>query len=121
MERTPDALEERLIEFGTAICEALRRMPKDLVGIHVSRQLVRSATSPAANYAEARGAESRRDFVHKMQICLKELRETSVWLRFAHRLCGRKVATGRLAQECSELIAVFVKSVNTAKVSLDQR
>ncbi len=72
MERTPDGLEERLIEFGTAICKALRRMPKDLVGIHVSRQLLRSATSPAANYAEARGAESRRDCVHKMQICVKD-------------------------------------------------
>ncbi len=65
-EPTADALEERLIELGTAICEALRRFPRDLVGTHVTRQLVRSATSPAANYAEARGAESRRDFVHKI-------------------------------------------------------
>ena len=121
MDPTADALEERLIDFGAAICEALRRLPKDLVGAHLSRQLVRSATSPAANYAEARGAESRRDFVHKMQICLKELRETSVWLRFAHRLCGRKIDTGRLAHEWSELIAIFVKSINTAKPSVAER
>ena len=76
---------------------------------------MRSATSPAANYAEARGAESTRDFIHKMQICLRELRETYVWLRFVHRLCGSTVDTDRLTQECGELIAVFVKSINTAK------
>ncbi len=75
MEYTPNALEERLIDFGADICKAVRRLPKDYVGTHLNRQLVRSATSPAANYAEARGAESTRDFVHKMQICLKELRE----------------------------------------------
>lgn len=121
MEFTADALEERLIEFGAAVCRELRRMPQNLVGTHLSRQLVRSATSPAANYAEARGAESRRDFVHKMQICLKELRETSVWLRFVHRLCGPKFDTARLAQECDELTAIFVKSVNTAKAPAARR
>ena len=112
---TADALEERLIDFGTAICQALRRFPRDLVGTHLTRQLVRSATSPAANYAEARGAESRRDFVHKIQICLKELRETSVWLRFAHRLCGPKTDVAGLAHECNELISIFVKSVHTMR------
>jgi len=73
---TSAALENRLIDFGSAVCDAVRHLPNDHVGSHFSRQLVRSATSPAANYAEARGAESRRDFAHKMQICLKELRET---------------------------------------------
>ena len=109
------ALENRLVDFGTDVCQALRRIPRDLVGAHLSRQLVRSATSPAANYAEARGAESRRDFIHKMQICLKELRETAVWLRFAERIFGRKLVPRGLARECRELIAIFVKSVNTAK------
>jgi four helix bundle protein len=75
---TPDGLQDRLIEFGAAVCGALGDLPNDLVGSHVSRQLIRSATSPAANYAEARGAESRQDFIHKMQLRLKELRETSV-------------------------------------------
>ena len=60
MEYTPNALEERLIDFGAAICKAVRRLPKDYVGTHLHRQLVRSATAPAANYAEARGAESSR-------------------------------------------------------------
>ena len=121
MEYTPNALEERLIDFGASICKAVRGLPRDYVGTHLHRQLVRSATSPAANYAEARGAESTRDFVHKMQVCLKELRETSVWLRFVHRLCGSTVDTDRLTRECSELIAVFVSSINTARAKSRRR
>ncbi|MDH3291856.1 MAG: four helix bundle protein [Gemmatimonadota bacterium] len=111
---TPDTLEDRLIDFGAAVCGALRRLPKDLVGSHLSRQLARSATSPAANYAEARGAESRRDFVHKMQICLKELRETGVWLELLHRRDGAD-GVGGLKGECDELTAIFVSSIKTAK------
>jgi four helix bundle protein len=112
---TPAALENRLIDFGSAVCEAVRQLPNDLVGSHLSRQVVRSATSQAANYAEARGAESRRDFVHKIQICLKELRETLVWLRFAGRLGGHEVNVGRLEAECNELVSIFVQSVKTAR------
>ncbi len=121
MEFTADALENRLIDFGVAICRALRDLPEDHAGTHLCRQLVRSATSPAANYAEAREAESRRDFSHKMQLCLKELRETSVWLRFAHRLFGPRIATEQVGRECSELIAIFVKSITTAKRSIGGR
>ena len=118
MDPSATALQDRLIDFGTDICQAIRRLPRDLVGAHLSRQLLRSATSPAANYAEARGAESRRDFIHKMQICLKELRETAVWLRFAQRIYGRDLVPRGLAGECRELIAIFVQSVNTAKAPL---
>jgi four helix bundle protein len=114
LNRSPQALEDRLIDFGAAICDMLRRAPKDLVGEHLAKQLIRSCTSPAANYAEARSAESRRDFAHKMQICLKELRETAVWLRFADRLC-RAVNTSHLTEECNQLISIFVSSIKTAK------
>jgi len=113
---TPAALESRLIDFGSAVCEAVRRLPDDFVGSHLGRQLVRSGTSPAANCAEARGAESRRDFVHKMQICLKELRETLVWLRFARRVGGREVDVTGLEHECNQLVSIFVQSVKTARV-----
>lgn len=99
----------------------VRDLPEDHAGTHLCRQLVRSATSPAANYAEAREAESRRDFIHKMQICLKELRETAVWLRFAHRLYGQQIDVVRLAGECSELIAIFVTSINTARKTAVRR
>ncbi len=112
---TPAILERRLVDFSISVCRLLRRMPRDTVGVHLSRQLVRSATSPAANYAEARGAESRRDFVHKAQICLKELRETSVWLRLADGLYGQRFDGDQITMECDELTAIFVKSVQTAK------
>ena len=121
MALTPQILEDRLIAFGTETCSAIGQMPNDLVGTHVSKQLIRSATSPAANYAEARAAESRRDFVHKLQICLKELRETSVWLRFAHRLWKKHLDTSHLAQECEELISIFVRTVQTARNSDGRR
>jgi four helix bundle protein len=110
---TPDTLSERLIAFGAAVCETVRRLPKDLVTAHLARQLVRSATSPAANHAEARSAESRRDFVHKMQLCLKELREVAAWLELLSRL-GAAHDARSLQRECDELIAIFVTSIKTA-------
>ena len=115
MTLTPEALEDRLIDFAAAVCQAVRNLPHDLAGAHLCRQLIRSATSPAANYAEARGAESRRDFVNKTQICLKELRETFVWLRLMHRLFGSRIATGQLRKECNQLIAIFVRTIVTAR------
>ena len=115
MKLTGGALEDRLIDFGAGVCRSIRSLPHDLAGAHLCRQLIRSATSPAANYAEARGAESRRDFAHKLQICLKELRETYVWLRLIDRLYGSKIASREIRNECNELIAIFVKSVLTAK------
>jgi hypothetical protein len=92
-------------------------MPADLVGTHLSRQLVGRPPHWRPTAPRLGGAESRRDFVHKLQICLTELRETSVWLRFAYRLCGWKESTRGLADECSELIAIFVKSINTVKAA----
>jgi four helix bundle protein len=74
-------IEERLIEFAVRIIRLSGHLPNTEAGKHVGRQLLRSGTAPAAHYAEARGAESKRDFIHKLRICLKELNETSVWLR----------------------------------------
>lgn len=118
---TPQALEARLIDFGAEVCRAARRMTRDSVGSQISRQLVRSATSPAANYAEACAAESRRDFIHKIRICLKELRETWVWLRFSERLDGESDAVTGLVEECDELVRIFVASVKTAKTAGSRR
>ena len=74
----------------------------------ITWQLVRSSTSPAANYAEAQAAESRRDFVHKLQICLKELRETAVWLSYLSELAEDGVDRSAIGQECDELTRIFV-------------
>jgi four helix bundle protein len=79
-------LEDRLIDFAAQICVLTDGFPSTAVARHVSAQIVRSGTSPFANYAEAQAAESRQDFVHKLKICLKELRETQAWLKFVERM-----------------------------------
>ncbi len=78
-----DNLEERLIDFAVRVIKVADRLPMTPAGKHIAGQRLRSGTSPAPNYAEARGAESNADFVHKLKIALKELNETSVWLRLA--------------------------------------
>jgi four helix bundle protein len=78
------------------------------------QQLGRAASSVAANYAEARAAQSRRDFIHKMQVCLKELRETQVWLELVRRTTDG-ADMGDTIRECEELTAIFVASINTAR------
>src|SRR6476660_5680480 len=80
-----DQLEERLIDFAVRIIKLSNRLPKTPAGKHISGQILRCGTSPAPNYGEARGAESRADFVHKMRIVFKELNETSIWLRIIER------------------------------------
>ena len=93
----------------------VEEMPNSRVGHHVAGQLLRCATSPFANYGEAQGAESRRDFVHKLRLCLKELRESFAWLRFVERTRladAEQVAELRL--ECDQLIAIMVSSIKTA-------
>src|SRR6266513_3701291 len=76
-----DVLEERLIDFAVRIIKLSARLPKHAAGRHIAGQILRSGTSPAPNYGEARGAESAADFTHKLRIVLKELNETSIWLR----------------------------------------
>ena len=110
----PEDLQRRLVAFGIAVCRCLRDLKRDRITDHIVLQLLRSSMSAAANYAEARAAESRRDFVHKMQICLKELRESLVWLQFASALSSRQSDGVRLVAECNELTAIFVASLKTA-------
>src|SRR4029079_18683740 len=80
-----NALEERLINFAVRIVKLSANLPKTPAGKHIAGQILRSGTSPAPNYGEARGAESHADFVHKLRIVLKELNETSIWLRIVER------------------------------------
>src|SRR6266436_6451274 len=80
-----DKLEERLIDFAVRIVILSANLPKTPAGKHIAGQIMRSGTSPAPNYGEARGAESHADFIHKMGIVLKELNETSIWLRIIER------------------------------------
>ena len=78
-------LEERLIDFAVLIIQIVNKMPNTVAGKQLSSQLIRSGTSPALNYGEAQGAESRKDFVHKLKVVLKELRESHINLRIIHK------------------------------------
>jgi four helix bundle protein len=110
-------LEDRLIDFAVRIIRLAESLPKNKVGNHIAGQLIRSGTSPAPNYGEAQSAESRSDFVHKMKVCLKELRETRIWLRIIVRCDLIKQASKleSLIHENDELISIFATSIKTAK------
>ena len=115
MRKAPE-LEDRLVDFAVRILKVVEALPNTKAGNHIGSQLVRSGTSPAPNYGEAQSAESKKDFVHKMKIALKELRETYVWLRIIERkpLCPPE-KTKDILRECDELIAIFVASIKTAE------
>ena len=108
-------LQERLTQFAVSVCKKLLTERHNPVSDYCTLQLIRSSTSPGASYSEARDAESRRDFIHKMKICLKELRETHYWLRFKTGITTRDSNDDALMKECDELIAVFVSSIKTAR------
>jgi four helix bundle protein len=110
-------LEDRLIDFAVRIIRTAESLPKTRVANHISGQLIRCGTSPAPNYGEAQSAESRADFIHKMKVCLKELRETRVWLLMIVKANLIKPVSklDSLIQENNELIAIFVSSIRTAK------
>ena len=110
-------LEERLIDFAVRIIRTSESLPKTRVGNHIAGQLIRSGTSSAPNYGEAQSAESRADFIHKMKICLKELRETKVWLLMIRRakLVSPASKLQPLIEENDELISIFVSSIKTSK------
>lgn len=113
-------LEERLIDFSVQIIAIVNDVKRTKAGNHLSKQLVRSGTSVALNYGEAQSGESRKDFIHKMQIVLKELRETHICLRviFKSYLHNNENQILAVIEENNQLIAIFVKSVETAKSKL---
>ena len=110
-------LESRLIDFACRVMEMAEKLPETYGARHLASQIIRSATSPALNYGEVQGAESRDDFIHKMKICQKELRETFVCLKLIEKrgwfAQGKMTA---LINESNELIAIFVASSKTASL-----
>ncbi|HEX7378438.1 MAG TPA: four helix bundle protein [Pirellulales bacterium] len=110
-----DDLAERLLDFAVRVGKVADALPDTRLGRHIAGQLVRCGTSPAPNYEEARAAESRADVVHKMRICLKELRETHCWLRMCAR--GGLLPESQLLpliNEGKQLCDIFGKSIVTA-------
>lgn len=110
-------LEERLINFAVLIVEIISTMPDGKAAKHLAGQLLRSGTSPALNNGEAQSGESRRDFIHKIKIVLKELRESNICLKIIYRtkLFKGDDKINLALGESNELIAIFVKSVETAQ------
>ncbi|WKZ60600.1 MAG: four helix bundle protein [Cyclobacteriaceae bacterium] len=110
-------LEERLISFAVLIIEIIETMPNTRASNHMGGQLLRSGTSPALNYGEAQSGESRNDFIHKIKVVLKELRESHVALRIIHRskLFSSEEKILHALKEANELIAIFVSSAKTAQ------
>jgi len=110
-------LQDRLIDFAVRVMNVVEALPNNRIGNHVGAQLLRSGTSPAANYGEAQSAESRNDFMHKMRVSLKELRETHVWLLMIERrpLIEPREKLAPIIRECNELISIFVASIKTAE------
>ena len=103
--------------FADRILNVVDSLPRTRTGNHIGNQLVRCGSSPVANYGEAQSAESRSDFIHKVKLSLKELRETRIWLRLIQRRLLVKPAAklALLLKECDELIAIFAASVRTAE------
>jgi len=113
-----DAMEDRMIDFAARCGEVVNALPEDRLGRHIAGQLVRSGTSPAPNYGEACAAESRADFIHKLGVVLKELRETRIWLKLAIRSkCLPAKRLQPLIDECTELMNIIGKSITTAKAA----
>jgi len=109
-------LEERLLNYTINIIKVVEALPNTRTGNHIANQLLRSGTSPYPNHGEAQAAESNNDFIHKMRICLKELRETYRWLKVIRRLklISYVDKANNVLIETEELIKIFVTSIKTA-------
>ena len=109
--------EDRLLEYPSAVIDLSESLADTRAGNHIAGQILRSGTSPCPNHAEAEAAESREDFIHKLKVCLKELRETRRWARLIKKKRWAKNETALLfvLAESDELIRIFHSSIQTAK------
>ncbi|MGA0333856.1 MAG: four helix bundle protein [Kiritimatiellia bacterium] len=109
-------LEKRLLKFSADVILLSEKLPKTRAGNHIAGQILRSGTSAYPNHGEAQAAESRKDFIHKMRVCLKELRETLRWLNLIAetKIISDQEVLARIRQENDELIRIFMASIKTA-------
>ena len=109
-------LEDRLLEFTARLLKLVDALPTSRAGNHIAGQLLRCGTSPFANHGEVQAAESRKDFIHKLGVCFKELKEIKRWLRLIARvelIPAKRVRL--LLQETEELLRIFSASIRTAE------
>ena len=116
-------LEDRLIDYSIRISNVVDKIDNTKLGVYIAGQLIRSGTSPALNYGEAQSAESRKDFIHKMKIVLKELKESRISLKIIERkpLISNTKKLLNITKETEELIAIIYKSIETAKLNIKNR
>src|SRR5690349_7934825 len=111
-----DSLEQRLVQFAIDIVKLVGDLPQNPQSRHIAAQILRSGTAAAPNYGEARSAESRADFIHKLKVALKELNETAIWLRILHGSIALNTDfLRRLVAENTELCKILVSSIQTAR------
>ena len=110
-------LEDRLLEYANRVIRVTKSMEKSRPSNHIADQLLRSGTSPYGNHGEAEGAESRHDFVHKMKVCYKEMRESRRWLKLVQRaeFVSKPTLLEPLIAEAEELVKIFASSSRTAQ------
>jgi four helix bundle protein len=110
-------LQERFVDYAVEVIALCESLPDTKIGKHICSQLLRSGTSPAPNYGEAQSAESKADFIHKLKISLKELRETEIWLKIIIK--GKIIQPVEqilpILKETDELISILFRSIETAK------
>ncbi|MBW8016735.1 MAG: four helix bundle protein [Planctomycetes bacterium] len=114
-------LQDRFVDYSVSIIKVTEVLPNTKAGNHICSQILRSGTSPAANYGEAQSAESRPDFIHKLKLALKELWETEVWLKVIARsgMVQPMSKLSPLLEETNELISIMFKSIETSKKKLN--
>ena len=110
-------LEERLLEFAAVVIDVSEKRPDSRAGNHLAGQFLRAGTSPYGNHGEAQAPESAEDFIHKMKICLKELRETLRWARLINHKhwLGGDAQLALVLRESEELVRIFKASIQTAE------
>ncbi|MBK8013494.1 MAG: four helix bundle protein [Deltaproteobacteria bacterium] len=109
-----DNIATRLVDFGASVVRLVVALPQDRPGKHIADQLLRSATSGGSNYEEARSAQSRRDFVHKVSLAAKEMRESVYWLGLVRANLAPQYEIPPLLREAGELVAILMSSAKTA-------
>ncbi len=115
-----DDISVKLVKFAAGVVNIASDLPRDPAGRHIATQVIRSATGSGANYEEARGAESVRDFVHKLRIADKEMREAKYWLNvIASCWPGHAAIAGELTRDANELVAILSSSIRTASRKLE--
>ena len=115
--KTSYDLEDRLLNFGARNIVLTRSLTGDYAERHIGNQLLRSGTAPLSHHGEAQAAESPADFIHKLRLALKELRETERWLKLIHRaqIIPKSEKLSPLLDETDQLIRIFVTSISTAE------